>query len=178
MLSRKIAGRYAEALFDLAQERGTTAAWAGELSSLAQLMATTPDLVAVLTHPEVPVARKRAVLTTALTGQVAGEILAVLLLLVRRGHEPDMATVADIFQERWNRARKVLPVTITAAAPLTDSQRASLTAVLHRRTGATVELRELVDPTVLAGLVIRMGDRVIDASARGTLESLRIAFSV
>lgn len=89
MLQRRIASRYAEALFGLAQQQGKTEMWERELASLGSLIASLPDLYQVLTHPEIPLSRKETVLKNAFQGKIAQEILAVLLMLIRRGHEPE-----------------------------------------------------------------------------------------
>lgn len=173
MLSRQIAERYAEALFELAQQHEKTAVWEADLQGLTTLMADTPELTHFLTHPEIPLARKEAVLRQVLQQQVAPEVLATVLLLLKRGHEPDMQTFLDVYHDMQNRAQRVLPVTVTTALPLTELQSASLAQVLLKRTGAKIRLQQTVDPNILAGMVITMGDRVIDASALSSLEQLR-----
>ena len=175
MLQRRIASRYAKALFDLAQQEGKTEAWEGELATLASLMAATPELTSVLTHPEIPLRRKEAVLNRAFAGKVAQEILTVLLMLIRRGHEPDVDLIHGIFRELWNEARRVIPVSVTSAVPLTEAQTSALTQTLARRTQATIQLSRTVAPDLIAGMVVIIGDRVVDASARATLEELRTA---
>lgn len=175
MLPRRIAGRYAEALFDLAQQEGTTEAWEQELAGLAQVITDTPELWALLTHPEISLRRKREVVERAFQGKMAESVLAVLLLLLRRGHEPDMRLIHAIFVEKWNAARRIIPALVTSAVPLTDTQAQSLIAALARRTGGDIRLRRQVDPNLIAGLVVTVGDRVIDASAHSTLEGLREA---
>ena len=173
MLPPRIASRYANALFTLAQSQHTTDAWERELATLAAVMADVPELADVLTHPEIPLARKREIVRTAFQEKVSDAVLAVLLLLLKRGHEPDMATIHAIFLDLWNQARNMVPVSVTSAVPLSEAQTQALTAVLARRTGATIELQRNVDPELIAGMVVTIGDRMIDASARTTLEQLR-----
>ncbi len=173
MLPRRIASRYAEALFDLAQQHQQMEAWAQQLTALADVFAATPDLRMVLAHPEVPLARKEQVLRDAFGAQVAPEILAMLTLLIRRGHAPDLAAISEVFHDLLNAARRVVPVTVTTALPLSEAQRQALLQALGRRVAGTVQLQATVDPDIIAGLVVQIGDRVIDASARSTLDALR-----
>ena len=136
MLQRRIASRYAEALFGLAQQQGKTEIWERELASLGALLASPPELYQVLTHPEIPLRRKETVLKRAFQGKIAEEILAVLLMLIRRGHEPDIDTIHDIYRQLWNQARRVIPVTVTSAVPLSDAQAHDTgadTGAAHRR---------------------------------------------
>ena len=173
MLARRLAGRYAEALFDLAQGQGKTDEWEGQLAALAAAFAAAPDLLAVLMHPEIALPRKQQILREAFRDRVAPEMQAMMSLLLRRGHEPDIATIHEVFRDLWNIARRVTPVVVTTAAPMTDQQRGNLVATLVRRVGTEVQLEQRVDPEIIAGMVVRMGDRVIDASARTVLEELR-----
>jgi len=173
MLPQKIASRYAEALFGLAQQHGTIEEWERGLALLASVITETPDFAALLTHPEVPLARKQAVLEHAFAGRIAPEVLAVLTLLIKRGHDPEMDVVHDMYIHLWHTAQRVVPVTITSALPLSDMQVSALTTVITTRTGRTVLLQQQVDPDILSGLIITMGDRVIDASARTALAELR-----
>ncbi|OPZ85369.1 MAG: ATP synthase subunit delta [bacterium ADurb.Bin429] len=175
MLARRIAQRYTRALFSLAQEHGTVARWEGELATLTSVLAASPELPQVLAHPEIPLASKLAVLERVFAGKLAPEILALVRLLITRGHEPDMETIHAIYVEEWNAARRILPVEVVSAVPLSEAQAQALTEQLTRKTGATIRLERSVDPALIAGLVLRIGDRVIDASARGALDGLRDA---
>jgi len=175
MLPRRIASRYAEALFGLAQHEQKTEMWERELATLAELIARMPELQALLTHPEIPLPRKQGVIARAFGGKIADPVLAVLMLLLKRGHDPDIETVHAIFVERWDTARTIVPVTVTSATPLTDPQVQALTASLARRTGGTIQLARAVDPALIAGMVVQIGDHVIDASAKTALDDLREA---
>lgn len=177
MLPRKIASRYAEALFDLAQHEGKTDAWERELATLGAVIASAADFREVLTHPEIPWRQKETVVTRAFQGKISPEVLALLLLLIRRGHDPDIDTVHDLFVKRWNTVRRLMPVTVTSAVPLTDTQASMLARVLATRTGATVQLRREIDPNLISGMVITMGDRVIDASALTAFQELKTAMT-
>lgn len=177
MLARRIASRYAEALFGLAQQQEKTAAWAEELRAVAQVVNGSPDLRRVLTHPEVSLQRKEALLNKAFQGQVSTQVLAVVYLLIKRGHDPDMQVIAEIFQQRWNTVRRMMPVSVRTAIPLSDSQAQQLAAALAKRTGSTIQLQQSIDANLIAGLVITMGDRVIDASVRTFLAEMRTAMT-
>ena len=149
MLQWKIASRYAEALFDLAQQQGKTDMWEQELASLGTLIASTPDLYQVLTHPEIPLRQKDTLVKRAFQGKIAEEILAVLLMLIQRGREPDIDTVHTIYHQLWNKARRVIPVSVTSAAPISRTLgqcTGTNTRATHRgRHPARAEYRSRVD---------------------------------
>jgi F-type H+-transporting ATPase subunit delta len=98
-------------------------------------------------------------------------------MLIKRGHDPEMNVIHDIFVEKWNAVRRVLPVTVQSAIPLSGNQATALSQVLAKRTGASIQIHQSVEPNLIAGLVVTIGDRVIDASARTTLEQLQTAMS-
>ena len=173
MLARKTASRYTEALFDLAQDTGKTGAWEQELAAIALVMEGSPELREVLLHPEIPFAHKETVMRRTFLGQVSTEVLALLFMLIKRGHDPDVRLLHEIYLALWNQARHILPVTVASAVALTEPQAAAIVTVLTNRTGAAIQLQRKVDPNLIAGLVVTVGDRVIDASARTALASLR-----
>ena len=78
-----------------------------------------------------------------------------------------------IFRQQWNAARRVIPVTVISAVPFSEAQAQTLAQTLARRTGSTIQLARNVDPELLAGMVVTIGDHVVDASARTTLQELR-----
>ena len=177
MLSRRIAGRYAVALFLIAQQHGHTEAWAAELRFVGEILAKEHELREILLHPEIALQKKQELITRVFKGQLSQEILAVLLMLIRRGHEPDMATLAEIYNDEWNKVRNTVPVSVVTAVPISTAQRAALTAVLSRRIGANIILETSVDPAVIAGMVVTIGDRVIDAGARHALATLQASMA-
>ncbi len=177
MLQRKIASRYAEALFDLAVQQGSMAKWAQELNELGSVLNAESDFRAVLTHPEIPQERKAALVNEAFAGRLSPEVLNLLLILLKREHDPDITLLAEIFTEKWNISRQVLPVTVKSAVALSEEQATRLAVTLAKRSGSRIELTRLIDPEIIAGLVITIGDRIIDASALNTLEELRVSMA-
>lgn len=173
MLARRIAERYAEALLDVAQQRQTVEQWESDLHALATLLDASPELKPFLRHPEIPRERKETLLRQVLRDSVAPEVLTTLLLLLKRGHDLDMAAILAVYREIRDKRAAVQPATVTSAVPLDEQQVMALTQALTQRTGCTIRLQRVVDPTLLAGMVITLGDQVIDASARATLDELR-----
>ena len=177
MLQRKIANRYAKAIFDLAVETGKTEKWESELILVSGLFASTNDLIDYLTHPEIPLARKEALLDTILADSVCKEVKLLFLMLLRRGHYPDAHLIHEIYLSYWNEMRNILPVTVTSATAISDEQAKSLANALAVRTGANIQLKTEINPEILAGLIIRLGDKVIDASAKTALDEMLIVMA-
>lgn len=172
MTSRRAAARYAEALFGLAQETGQTDAVRAELDGLARLVERTPALAELLTRPDLEPERKLAAVTAALRGQFSGPVIALLAALLRHGRGEEVAAVADAFAEMADEAAGVVRAEARTVVALSGEQRARLAAVLSRMTGRRVVLEERIDPGILAGVRVRVGDRLVDGSAAGRLQRM------
>jgi ATP synthase F1 delta subunit len=171
--SRRLAARYAEALFGLAQEQADVDAVRRELQDLTQVIRGSPALADLLERPDLDADRKLEAADLALAGRFSEAVMALLATLVRHRRGEYVPEVTAAFDEMADDAAGVVRAEATTAVPLTDDQRARLTAVLARVTGRRVVLDERVDPDVLAGVRVRVGDRLIDGSAAGRLQRLR-----
>ena len=145
------------------------ARWEVELARMAILVAEHVPLRRALTDPALPDERKRALVEELLAGRTQPETVA-LVGHVARGHEEPAGRWTDWPSARpsdggawWSRA--------TTAVPLTDEQERRLTAALARATGRQVDLEVVVDPSVVGGVVARVGDEIIDGSVRSQLRS-------
>lgn len=165
------ATRYAEAIFDVAREASTFEAWEAELAEVAEVVAN-PAAAQVLTSPAIPRAQKSAILAEALPGlsDPMKRFLALLLQRDRLGVAPEVLTG---FRRLVNEHRGIQTAEVASAFPLDDEQRRGLERRLAAEFGSRVRLDEQVDPSLIGGIVARVGDRVIDGSVRGCLERLR-----
>jgi len=171
--SRRVASRYAEALFGLAREREATDAVRQELHELAEVIGATPPLADLLQRPDLDAERKLTAVNAAVGDAFSEVVLSLLATLVRHRRGGYVAEVAAAFDEMADAAAGVVRAEATTAIPLTDEQRERLTAALARSTGKRVLLEERTDPEVLAGVRVRVGDRLVDGSAAGRLQRLR-----
>lgn len=166
------ARRYAEAAFDIAQRDGTTERWLEQLGRLGQAMSDA-TLVRRLEDPAVPYDQRRAALLSALGSDALPQVRNLAELILRRRRLEDFPRVALEFRRLHNRREGIVEATAISAAPLTQTD----IAELHRRlidiAGSRVELTLEVDPALIGGISVRLGDRLIDGSVRGRLERLR-----
>jgi len=169
----RIASRYAEALLGLAQARDATDDVRGELRSLVDLIGNTPQLGRLLERPDLPPQAKLDAIQQAIGDTFSETIVALLATLVRHQRGDIVAQVAEAFEELDDAARGVVRAEAHTVVPLSENQQARLVAALERRTGRKVKLLERVDPTVLAGLRLQVGDKLIDGSAAGRLTRMR-----
>lgn len=162
--------RYAEAAFQLAERDGSIETWRRELEQAAA--ETDGQLMAVLANPALPLDERLTAANRVFAG-LSQPVRNLVLLLVKRHRIEQLPRVAGEFARLDDRRNGITHATATSAAPLTDLETRALTARLEQMTGGRIALTTDVDESLLGGLVVRVGDRLIDGSVRGRLERLR-----
>jgi F-type H+-transporting ATPase subunit delta len=170
--TRSTARRYAEAAFEIAERDGSVEAWLAAFTAADSLLAE-PGLMRLLSNPAVPAASRHALLERVAAGRIEGAPLRLLQLLVARGRIDRAPQVAAEFRRLYRLREGITTASITSAAALTDAEVAAITQRLSDMTGGKVEVTLGVDPSLLGGVQVRVGDRLIDGSVRGRLERLR-----
>ena len=166
------ARRYAEAAFEVAQRDGTVETWRSALDAAGEIGAD-ETVGRALANPAVP-EETRLEMVESIFGTVAGRpVLNLIGLMLRRGRIEQLPRVAAEFRRLDNARQGITLATATSAAPLSPDEVRALTARMEELTGGRVELDLRTDPSLLGGLVVRIGDRLIDGSVRGRLERLR-----
>jgi F-type H+-transporting ATPase subunit delta len=167
------AARYAEGLFEVARAEDRLEALRRELDDLVRLLQRTPELQALLARPDVGADRKMQVLQAALGSELTQALMGLVNSLVRHGRGDHLAAVSEGFGRLADEAAGVVRAEVRTVVPLTEQQRSRLTAALSRATGGQVVLSERIDPGMLAGAVVQLGDRLVDGSAAGRLARMR-----
>jgi F-type H+-transporting ATPase subunit delta len=174
-VSEAIARRYAQAYFDLAQAAGAVDAWGSELSRVAEALSD-DEVARALDNPRLRVTQ-RAELAAALLEGTRKEAGNLVRLLVERNRGAALPQVVAHYQRLADRASGVTRAEVTTAVPVDDATAARIRHTLSDRIGGAVETTVAQDPEILGGLVIRIGDRVIDGSVRTRLQQLRTALT-
>ena len=175
-LARCTARRYAEAGFEIAERDDSMAAWR-EALAIADERLTSDQVMRLLSTPSVPSADRVTALERILGDDVSGAPRNLLVLMVRRGRFEQLPAVSREFTRLYNRREGIVEATVTAATELDANELHVLNERLVAMTGASIELSQVVDPELLGGVQVRVGDRLIDGSVRGRLERLRADFS-
>jgi len=168
----EIARVYGDALFDVAKESGKLKEIHEQLDQFVSAVAENHDLQVFLFSPYFSSQEKREGIARAVSG-AEPELLNFLELLAEKHRMPAIFRIRDRFDGRWGEERKRLEVTLTSAVELDPDLVRRVGEEIERQTDRTVELESEVDPEVLGGLVLRVGNRVLDASIRTKLEKLR-----
>jgi len=177
------ARRYARALLDVAlaqKDEGLRA----DLGRLAGLYAAHAELRHVLLHPALPAEKKRAVVAAlwgqptrqagaAVQGRPSELLLRLLDLLVQRDRVELLPLIAQAYGRLWNAQRGVVEAEAVSARELDEAEARGVSAAAARATGKQVELERRVDPSLMGGMLLRMGGRIYDGSVRARLRALR-----
>jgi len=166
------ARRYAEAVFQIASTDDGHDRWANDLRFAAQVVSD-EGMARIVNSPAVPLSQRADVLARALGSRISPAAVNLVKLLDQRGRLALLPAIATEFDRLVDRMRNVAPATVTSAAPLSDADAAAVRARIEAMTGGSVRLTTAVDPDLIGGLTVRVGDRLIDASVRGRLERLR-----
>jgi F-type H+-transporting ATPase subunit delta len=194
--------RYAEAIFELARRDGTEDAWAVALEAASQALGS-EEALRLVENPAIPLEERRRAVTAAIgveslgdliddalsrrrtmratievvrqavTGPVASQLGNLAGLLLGRRRVGLLPAISVEYERLLDNARGVVAATVTSAIPLEAHDEDALRQRVEAMTGRTVRLAAVVDPTLIGGLTLQVGDRLLDASVRGRLERLR-----
>ncbi|MEW5762636.1 MAG: ATP synthase F1 subunit delta [Bacillota bacterium] len=171
MLKGAVATRYAEALFGIASDQNLVGEVEANLRTVLETLEGSRELERVLYHPQIPVALKKNIIR-----EVFRDLLPVtrnfLAVLLDRRREFYLKAIVEAYIELANRTRNIVEVEVTSAVEVPLLLKVNLTQHLGKLTGKEVRVNYRVDPEVIGGLVIRIGNRVVDASVRRHLERL------
>lgn len=171
-LARSTARRYAEAAFQIAERDGSMDDWLAAFD-IADERLTDTEVMRLLANPSLPLTTRTEILDRILGESVSGAPRNLLALLLRRGRFEDLPGISREFRRLYRRREGIVEAVVTSARSLEAAEVDALQARLVALTGSTVELSQRVDPGLLGGLTVRVGDQLIDGSVRGRLERLR-----
>lgn len=171
MIREVAAKRYAEAAYLIAREDGKEDAWREGLQALSALFGD-PQAQAMFEDTRVPAADKLQLVEKALEG-VDPLVVNLARLLLRRNRTALGPQVAEAFEELLDAAKGVSHATVTSAVELSSDDLQSVEKRLKELTGGNVVVETAVDESILGGLVVRIGDRLIDGSTKSKLQALK-----
>jgi len=172
-VTRERTEAYADALLAAARGEGNLADIEDDLFRFARTFEGSDELRIALTDPHLPVDRRLAVIEDLMGGRGLAASVALASMVVAAGHAADLPAIIDRFVELAASERQREFAEVRSALPLDAAQQRRLADALGRATGKTVEVKVIVDPSVLGGIVARVGDVVIDGTIRHRLEQLK-----
>lgn len=172
MLKSGAVERYARALFDLAVEENQLDQFNQELTEIHGLITGQEDLKKLLHHPRIPEADKKDLMKRIL-GDASPMIVNFIMLLIDKGRISLLKGIIEHFQDMVREAKGIIEVQVYTALELTAALEAKLAEKLKKLTEKEVELKVQVDPGLIGGMKLRIGDKVIDGSIQTHLERIK-----
>ncbi|HWV84725.1 MAG TPA: ATP synthase F1 subunit delta [Capillimicrobium sp.] len=168
----EIATVYARALFEVAKERGDLDEVREQIGQFADALESERALQTFFFSPYFSTEEKKDGLHKAIDG-AADAVMNFLELLVEKHRMPAIFRIRRELDALWRKENQMLPVQLTSAIPLDEQTVADLGRTIGERTGRKVDVTASVNPDILGGIVLRVGNSILDASIRNRLESLR-----
>ncbi len=175
LISAGVGDPYAEALMSIAQANGLEDHFGDELKGFLWLLGESKDFEAFLANPLLKPQDKKAIIR-----QIAGEgvnplLVNFLLFLVDRRRIIFLSAIAQKYLELLRKLRNAVLADVTSASELSDEQKNAIAEKVKTMTGAaSVEISTKIDPSLIGGVIVKVGDQVLDASLRGQLRRLSI----
>jgi F-type H+-transporting ATPase subunit delta len=164
---------YARGLFELARAEGTLDEVEDELFRFARSFESSDELRNVLTDELVPASRRQSIVEDLLGGKATPTTVQLVSLVVGSGRGRDLPAIIDRLVQRASSSKNLEVAEVRTAVPLSDDQQDRLKAALANATGKQLNVKVIIDPSVLGGLVATVGDTVIDGTVRARLDQLK-----
>lgn len=169
-----IARPYAEAAFRIAQEKKALPAWSAQLSLLSML-ATDSQMRACIGNPQLSAPQKSDLFRSLAGSGVDGDAAGLIEILAKNERLSLLPQIAELFEGLKGEAEGIRDATVHTAFPLSDAQLKTLVAELEQKFATRLNATVVVDPSLIGGVKIVIGDRVLDKSVRGKLEAMSSA---
>jgi F-type H+-transporting ATPase subunit delta len=164
---------YARALFEIARAEGTIDEVEDELFRFARSYESSDALRNALTDEMIPAGKRQAIVEDLLGGKATATTTQLVSMVVGSGRGRDLPAIIDKLVERASSSKNLEVAEVRTAVALTDDQQARLKAALANATGKAVNLKVIIDPSVVGGIVATVGDSVIDGSVRTRVDQLK-----
>lgn len=164
---------YATALFQIAEAEGALDRVSDELFRFAKAVEQNHELRSTLTDIAIPAERKEAVLNDLLGEQASPLTVNLIAFVVSQGRAAELSLIVESLSALASDARDSVLAEVRSAVPLDDDLKAKLAEALGKATGKKVDVKVLVDPSVVGGIYAKVGDQVIDGTVRRRLQELK-----
>lgn len=168
----RVASRYAKSLIDLANEQGNLDVVKSEMEQISAVIKSSTELQAVLSNPIVTIDKKQAILNSLFSGKVSPVVLGFFNIMVRKGRSELIYATTIEFVREYNVIKNIVHAEVTSAVSLSAANLEAIKALIAEQINAQVIINNKVNPSLIGGMVVRVGDRQVDASLAGKLNKL------
>ncbi|OUP50371.1 ATP synthase F1 subunit delta [Lachnoclostridium sp. An181] len=172
-MAKLVSKIYGDALFQTAMEEGRLDEFFAQAKTVKEILGEHGELFKLIDEPKIDREEKQKILETIFGGKIADELTGLFLLLVEKGRFKDTGRVLEYFLLRVKEEKKIGIAKVVSAMELTDGQKTKIEKRLLETTMyVSFEVEYLVNPSLIGGLTIQIGDRIVDGSIRTKLEKL------
>ncbi len=173
----RVATRYAKSMIDLAEKQNLLEEIKSDMALFVQTLKANSLLKAVLRNPIVSPLKKTEILVAIFSGKVQADTLGFFKIMVDKMRSEVLYETAKEFIEQYDRKKHIVKAAIVSAVPLSENNRKEVIDVLKAATGGEMVLEEKVDPKLIGGFILTVGDRQFDTSISNTLSKLKKEFN-
>lgn len=173
MLNLQLVRKYAKAIFEIAQEEDKLVEYGDELKAARDGIDAVPQAIEFFSNPQVDPKLKKELLQKCFAKELSKNVYHFMLLLVDKHRFSLFPAIVDEYRALSNDARRILIADVTTAAPATKKQQKAIADKLEQVTGKKVELRLHENKALIGGVIVKIGDRRIDGSVAGRLETMK-----
>ncbi len=172
-MAKIISKTYGDALFDLALEESKVDEIYDEIQVLSQAFAENPDFMTLLTHPKITREEKTECIAAILKGRADDEVTGFISLIVEHDRAKELGNIFEYFKKRVYEYKKIGIAEVTSAVELDPGQKKKIENKLLSLTGyLSLEMKYTVDESLIGGMTVRIGDRVVDSSIKHKLDKM------
>ena len=172
-MAKLVSKTYGDALFELALESGQIDSLFEESKRMLAIVQTNEDLAKMMNHPKIVVEEKQKIIEAVFKDHASKEMTGLMMMIIAKGHYQEFDGVLDYFITQVKEYKKIGTAYITSAMELSLMQKDAI----RRKLLETTEYVYKVDPSLIGGIVIRIGDRVVDGSVRNKLARMTCELS-
>lgn len=173
-----VAKRYAKALFEIALSRGALDSVEQELKRVVLVFEQHSDLKKFIEHPNIEFSAKLDLLAKLFENKLSDEVFNTICLMLQRKRGALLPALLEYYLKIMNHSSNRENAIVTSSVPLSESEQAKIEELFSRRSGKSIQVENKVDPALLGGIKVRIGDRLYDGSLSGKLDRLKKSLKV
>lgn len=177
MADSKVARRYAKSLLEMGKEKNILELINTDMELLVSALRTNRQLAAMFKSPVIHNFKKDAVITDVFTGKIQETTLDFMRLIISKNRGSIMDEIAKAYLQLYKVLNNVQVAYVTTATTIDPKMREQMMGIVKNATGGTIELNEIVDPSIIGGFILRWGDNQLDSSVSNKLVALRKEFN-
>lgn len=172
-MAELVSKTYSEALFEVALEEDKIDLFLDEINFVADSLKEFPEFQELIKSPTITKGEKKDIVKEVYGGKLSQEMLNFLMIIIDKSRAGFIEGMRDVFVDKVNDHKGIVEAVAITAVPLSDEDKNKLVAKLEQVTGKTVKLSNEIDKSILGGVMVKIGDKVIDGTLKGKLDNIK-----